>query len=102
MSNLEKDLAEVVRLRNAARANPSDKYSIEGSEESVEYIRELIYLFATHHAEIAHNARRIKALEQAMKEVTEDGFPKYSGPAIIWIRQRADEIMHEGTPEKAE
>ncbi len=85
MSNLEKDLAEVVEYL-------SGPFSANFSEH---FIR-------THHAEIAQNAedaRRLKALEQVMDEARarpHSMFATYEGgwtDALFLLKERADEIM---------
>lgn len=98
MSNLEKDLAEVVGLIDDAATLKS------ASPKAILFIHH-------HHAEIAQNAkdvRRLKALKRAMREIhipAHSIFALYGGgwiDALAAIKTRADEIMRDGTPEKAE
>lgn len=79
MSNIEKDLATELKLR----------IDLHIEDETMnDLLRRAI-------AEIAQNARRLRALEMAMGEVEKDNAPKYSSMALGWIRLRADEIMRE-------
>lgn len=81
---MQKDLAEVV-----SQLSRPDVPAVRSNHKAAEFVE-------SHHAEIAQNAeaaRRLSALEQAMGEVEKDNAPKYSATALVWIRQRADEIM---------
>jgi len=86
---LQKDLAEVVRIRNGYLVGDA-AYWIEKLKASDSFIER-------YHAEIAQNAeaaRRLAALEQAMGEVDGLWFTNQK-ELLIWLKHRADEIMRE-------
>ena len=109
MTPLEKDLAEVVpgELDNTSpeiiwlqidtSASNKDRDELWPGDDGVSWCSESIGGLEVQYvrADIYRNvARRLGALEKAMDEV--------SGLTCVHLRERSDEIMREGTPEKAE
>ncbi len=87
MSNLEKDLAEVMN-----NLDDPDNWKVQR-----DFIR-------THHAEIAQlakDSRRLRALERAISEMSRPWL-RVQPHFIEELNERADEIMRNGTPEKVE
>ena len=89
MSDLEKDLAEVVRLDRKEKKHV-EAYGFHIYPEAPQCA---LNILQAHHAEIAQNAkdaRRLRALEMAMQESNLTDY------AYGRIAERADEIMREG------
>lgn len=97
-ADMTKDLATVIRLRDAARSTPRDEYSITSANpDAVDYIRSLIGMFGKHHATIQQNAEaalRLRALEQAISEMSKP-WQRVQPYFIEELHERAGELLRE-------